>query len=74
MNTNFEGKTYTLTQEAYLDDRTINSWNYEHCYFASVVDQDGKEFEAVWEIKNFDPSEDDGENHDVDWDNATFVY
>jgi hypothetical protein len=63
--TNFEGRKYTLTQEAYYNAGT-------GMYEAHVVDESGKEYKAYFEI--IDGHEDDEwEDTMCDWDHATDI-
>lgn len=72
---NFEGKEYTLTQEAYLTGTHENPY-----YEASGIDSEGNEVTITWEIKehwlNNEGAlngllEDEGEA--CDWDNPVSV-
>ena len=40
----FEGKKYTLTQEAYIDDLNLGV-----AYFASAVNEESEEVTVVWD-------------------------
>lgn len=63
--TNFEGRKYTLKQEAYYNAGT-------GMYEAHVVDESGKEYKAYFEI--IDGHEDDEfEDTMCDWDHATDI-
>ncbi len=65
MTITFEGKTYTLTQDAYYFE------NRE--YTAKAVDADGREFQVYWTITNPDYDESEWEDDACDWDTPSRV-
>lgn len=65
----FEGKTYTLTQDAY-----INNYLDRACYFASAADEEGNQYKVRWEIRDsFDAFSNDDESDACDWFNPADV-
>lgn len=66
MTINFEGKTYTLTQDAYYSNG--NDGQYQ----AAAVDKDGRTYMVYWNILE---GHEDDENEDTmcDWDNPDEV-
>ena len=66
MKTNFEGKEFTLTQEAYYN---AGSGMYE----AHAADESGKEYMAYFEILE-GHEDDEFEDTMCDWDNATSIF
>jgi hypothetical protein len=65
----FNGKEYTLQQDAYAD-------NYMDriCYFATAADSEGNNYKVMWELKdpeNYAELEDESEA--CDWDDAAEV-
>lgn len=77
--TNFEGKEYKLTQDAYYESgygngfseffTDVDSGKMEY-YTANAVDENGRTYQVYWKITNPDAelSEDM-----CDWDNASAV-
>ncbi len=65
---NFEGKTYTLTQDAYIDGPAEGTPYYR----AMAIDQEGNEYEVTWEVvENWEQIEDESEM--CDWDSPASV-
>ena len=74
----FEGKEYTLTQDAYIAEGA-NRYRYglpldddRPFYKASAVDQEGNEFEVAWEVVDHWQELED-ENEMCDWENPASV-
>lgn len=78
---NFNGKIYTLTEEAYVQDGFKRNWyglgldDERPFYIAPAVDEEGSKYEVVWEV--YDNWEELEENPDesvmCDWDNPVGV-
>jgi hypothetical protein len=65
----FDGKTYNLTQDAY-----INNYLDRACYFASATGDDGETYRVRWEIRDeFEQMSNDDESEACDWDNPADV-
>lgn len=63
------GKTLTLTQQAYLD--CDGSDTGERYYSASAIDADGNEYKVRWEIYEGFEGEDEGDA--CDWDSPSQI-
>ena len=63
------GKTLTLTQQAYLDGDGSN--DCEGYYSASAVDADGNDYKVRWEIRDGFDGEDEGDA--CDWDKPSSI-
>ena len=64
----FEGKEYTLTQQAYIDGPADGTPVYK----ATAVDQEGNEYEVEWEVReNWEEIEDESDM--CDWENPVSV-
>ena len=63
------GKTLTLTQQAYLDGDGSN--DCEGYYSASAVDADGNDYKVRWEIRDGFDGEDEGDA--CDWDRPSQI-
>lgn len=66
MKIEFEGKNYTLTQEAYYSNGN------EGQYQASALDEDGNAYIVLWRILD-GHEDDDNEDTMCDWDNPFAV-
>ena len=66
MKITFEGKTYTLTQDAYYSNGN------EGRYQASALDEDGNTYMVLWRILD-GHEDDDNEDTMCDWDNPFAV-
>ena len=63
------GKTLTLTQQAYLDGDGSN--DCEGYYSAAAVDADGNDYKVRWEIRDGFDGEDEGDA--CDWDRPSQI-
>ena len=63
------GKTLTLTQQAYLDSDGSN--DCEGYYSAAAVDADGIDYKVRWEILSGFDGEDEGDA--CDWENPSLI-
>lgn len=64
----FEGKEYTLKQQAYIDGKA----DERPYYRAMAVDQEGNEHEVTWDVvDNWEEIEDESES--CDWDEPESV-
>ena len=66
---NHNGKTLTLTQQAYL--HCDGSDTGERYYRASAIDSDGNEYKVRWEIREGFDGEDEGDA--CDWDTPSLI-
>jgi hypothetical protein len=66
----FEGKVYTLTQYAYIDN-----YRDDVCYYAHAIDDEGEDYKIRWDIlDSFDSLNDEDESNACDWQNPVAVY
>ena len=66
---NHNGKTLTLTQQAYLHGDGSDTG--ERYYRASAIDSDGNEYKVRWEIREGFDGEDEGDA--CDWDTPSLI-
>ena len=66
---NHNGKTLTLTQNAFLDCDGSNTG--ERYYSAGAIDADGNEYKVRWEIYDGFDGEDEGDA--CDWDSPSQI-
>lgn len=74
----YEGKTYTVTHNAYIGDYQDGIYLYKDVFLALAVDSGGKEYRMIWEAKpgaweRQKAEEDIGMDDMCDWDHPTII-
>lgn len=69
----FEGKIYTLDQEAYLDPRCPDGLSGDE-FVASAHDDAGNEYNVYWTISHDDPENEEDMSNLCNWDKPSNVF